>query len=104
MKIVNRTFLISGGSSGLGLATAEDLLTSGAYIAILDLNAPKDSAGLDPKRVRFFQIDITKVDEIEKAVDGAVAWTKETGASLGGVINCAGVGVAAKVRFTAYLL
>lgn len=74
----------------------ENLLTSDAYIAILDLKPPQDQ--LDSKRVRFFQVDITEVDQIAKAVDDVTAWTKETGAHLGGIINCAGVGVAAKVR------
>lgn len=96
MKITNRTFIISGGSSGLGLATVEDLLTSSAYIAILDLKPPQDQ--LDTKRVQFFQVDITNVEQIVKAVEDVAEWTKKTGAHLGGVINCAGVGVAAKVR------
>ncbi|KAF7983730.1 hypothetical protein HWV62_19687 [Athelia sp. TMB] len=95
MKITNRTFIISGGSSGLGLATVEDLLTSGAYIAILDQKPPQDQ--FDTQRVRFFQVDITQVAQIASAVDDVASWTKETGAHLGGVINCAGVGVAAKI-------
>jgi hypothetical protein len=39
MKPINRTFIISGGCSGLGLATARDLYEAGAYISLLDLNA-----------------------------------------------------------------
>ncbi|KAI0046536.1 AICARFT/IMPCHase bienzyme [Auriscalpium vulgare] len=98
MKTENRTFIVSGGSSGLGLATADDLLKGDAYVAILDLKPPADLASLSPSsRVRFWKIDITKVDDITAAVDEAVAWTKETGAPLGGVVNCAGVGTAAKV-------
>ena len=38
MQIRNRTFVVSGGASGLGLATAQALHAKGAYIAILDLN------------------------------------------------------------------
>jgi NAD(P)-dependent dehydrogenase (short-subunit alcohol dehydrogenase family) len=97
MKIANRTFIISGGSSGLGLATVADLLTSDAYVSIVDLKPPQDP-GLSSSRVKFFQTDISKVEDIEKAVEGVVVWTKETGALLGGVINCAGIGTAGKVR------
>lgn len=97
MKIANRTFIISGGSSGLGLATVTDLLTSDAYVSIVDLKPPQDP-GLPSPRVKFFQTDISKVEHIEKAVEGIVVWTKETGALLAGVINCAGVGAAEKVR------
>nr|GAT56611.1 3-hydroxy-acyl-CoA dehydrogenase [Mycena chlorophos] len=94
MKIGNRTFLCSGASSGLGLETARDLLSAGAYIAILDRAAPP--ADLDSSKVKYFEIDITDVSQIESAVEGAVEWAKKTGAPLGGVINCAGVGTAAK--------
>ena len=87
---------MSGGSSGLGLATVIDLLTSDGYVSIIDLKPPRDFK-LASSSVKFFQTDITKVEEIGKAAGGTVAWTKETGATLGGVVNCAGVGVAGKV-------
>lgn len=81
----------------MGLATVENLLQANAYVAILDLRPPPTSRISDSSRLKFFQTDITKVEDIEKAVDGAVKWTKENGARLGGVVNCAGVGTAAKV-------
>ncbi|KAJ7498053.1 3-hydroxyacyl-CoA dehydrogenase [Mycena galericulata] len=95
MKLAGRTFIVSGGSSGLGLATVEDLISANAYISILDRSPPP--AELPTSRVKFFETDITKVEEIERAVDGTVEWTVVTEAPLGGVINCAGVGTAAKI-------
>ena len=95
MKIANRTFIVSGGSSGLGLATVVDLLTSDAYVSIVD-RQPPPSSELASTHVKFFKTDITKVEEIKEAVEGTVAWTEETGAEFGGVVNCAGVGVAGK--------
>ncbi|ESK93179.1 3-hydroxyacyl- dehydrogenase [Moniliophthora roreri MCA 2997] len=95
MKVENRTFVVSGGSSGLGLATVQYLIGAKAFISILDRSPPPSE--LSSSQTKFFQTDITKVDEIERAVEDTVAWTKETGAVLGGVINCAGVGVAAKI-------
>ena len=38
MEISNKVALITGGASGLGLATAETLLDAGAKIMLLDLN------------------------------------------------------------------
>lgn len=102
MRIANRTFILSGGSSGLGEATAIDLLTSNAHIAILDLNPPQHSTLTSNKDVKFFRVDITKVEEIESAVEAAAAWAQEIGAHLGGVINCAGVGTAAKVSYRSH--
>lgn len=46
--------------------------------------------------MKYIKLDITSTSEIESAVQAVVSWTKETNALLGGVINCAGVGVAAK--------
>lgn len=112
MKIENRTFIVSGGfvkvvrayypvsdisrsSSGLGLATVRDLASYNAYISIVDRSPPPTD--LPASRVKFFETNITEVDQIERAVESTVAWTKETGAVLGGVINCAGVGTAGKI-------
>ncbi|KAJ7604064.1 3-hydroxyacyl-CoA dehydrogenase [Roridomyces roridus] len=95
MKISGRTFIVSGGSSGLGLATVQDLLAADAYVSILDRTPPPSD--LPASRTKFFQIDITKLPDIERAVNGTVEWTASTSAPLGGVINCAGVGPYAKV-------
>ncbi|KAF8517949.1 3-hydroxy-acyl-CoA-dehydrogenase [Hysterangium stoloniferum] len=95
MKIADRTFIVSGGSSGLGLATVETLLASGAYVSILDLSAPPSSQ--DPSHTAFFQTDISKTADVARAVEGTVAWAEKTGALLGGVVNAAGVGTVGKV-------
>ncbi|KAJ4470160.1 3-hydroxy-acyl-CoA-dehydrogenase [Lentinula aciculospora] len=96
MKISNRTFVISGGSSGLGLATVDDLLQCNAYVAVLDIS-PIPSPVADERfksRVLYVQTDVTQEDQVESAVDRVVEWTKSTGAYLGGVINAAGIAVA----------
>ncbi|KAG6878876.1 hypothetical protein C0992_006966 [Termitomyces sp. T32_za158] len=97
MKIANRTFIVSGGSSGLGLATVLDLLAANAHVSIVDRSPPPESASLPASRTRYLQTDITDVKQIQEAVDATVQWTGETHAPLGGVINCAGVGTAAKI-------
>lgn len=40
----------------------------------------------------FIKANILNVEELRDAVKRTVEWTKETGAPLGGVVNCAGVG------------
>jgi len=95
MKLENRTFIVSGGSSGLGLATVQMLVQAQAYVSILDRSPPPDN--IVGPQVKFYQIDITIVAEIEKAVEETVAWTKQTGAILRGVVNSAGVAAAAKI-------
>ncbi|KAJ7068900.1 3-hydroxyacyl-CoA dehydrogenase [Mycena belliarum] len=91
MKIDNRTFIVSGGASGLGLATVQNLLDANARAVIVDRVPPPEPFPAD--RVLFCRTDITRTDEVARAVADAVAWTEQTGAPLGGVINCAGVGI-----------
>ncbi|CAI6339882.1 unnamed protein product [Periconia digitata] len=96
MKIANRTFIISGGASGLGLATARDLHSHGAYVSLLDLNSDAGSsivAELGPTRARFFQVDVSSTTSIATAIAGTVSWVRETGKEIGGVVAGAGVGM-----------
>ena len=64
----------------------------------MDLKQP-DAAAIGPisSKVKFYELDITQVEDIVKVVEQIDSWTKQTSAPLGGVINCAGVGTAAKV-------
>ncbi|THH08254.1 hypothetical protein EW145_g2825 [Phellinidium pouzarii] len=94
MKPSNRTFIVSGGSSGLGLATVNNLLDAGASVAVLDL---QENTKLRGQRVKFFKTDITSDKDVQAAVEGTAAWARETGAILGGVVNCAGIATAAKI-------
>ncbi|KAJ3756196.1 3-hydroxyacyl-CoA dehydrogenase [Lentinula raphanica] len=103
MKISNRTFVVSGGSSGLGLATVKDLLHGHAYVAVLDLSPLPPGFATDEEgssdnvkqaRLLFVKTDVTREDEVEYAVDRVVDWSKSTGAHLGGVINGAGTAAA----------
>jgi 3-hydroxyacyl-CoA dehydrogenase / 3-hydroxy-2-methylbutyryl-CoA dehydrogenase len=101
MLVKNRTIIISGGCSGLGLATAKDLHSLGAYIALLDLNA---EAGAEitaelGQRSKFWEVDVADTESVEAAVKGAAEWAKSTGAEVGGVVAAAGVGAAQKVRW-----
>ncbi|PGH28148.1 hypothetical protein AJ80_00038 [Polytolypa hystricis UAMH7299] len=101
MKVEGRTFVISGGSSGLGLATSIALLSSGANVSILDLNPPpSESLPLlsNPKRTLYTRTDVSKTASLQNAVDATVSWIKDTThAPLGGVIACAGVGYGERI-------
>ncbi|ROV92810.1 hypothetical protein VPNG_09115 [Cytospora leucostoma] len=96
MKISGRTFVISGGASGLGRATAIDLSRHGGNMSILDLN---EDAGAElatqlggESRARFFAVDVTDTESIAAAVAGTAEWVSQTGKPLGGIIPAAGVG------------
>jgi hypothetical protein len=48
-------------------------------------------------KTKFFEANVLETDSIAAAVKGALAWSKETGKEIGGVIAAAGVSTAAKV-------
>lgn len=99
MHIKDRTFVVSGGASGLGLATCEELYANGGYIAILDMNPANGEKVVEQlgNRAKFFEVDVTEDASLEAAVSGAVAWIKETGKPMGGILPLAGVGLPAKL-------
>jgi NAD(P)-dependent dehydrogenase (short-subunit alcohol dehydrogenase family) len=95
MKVADRTFIISGGVSGLGLATARALHSQGAYVSLLDLNADNGSKTVSElgSRAKFFETDVSSTESIADAIKGTVAWVQESGKEIGGVIAGAGVGL-----------
>lgn len=49
-------------------------------------------------KTKFFEANVLETESIAVAVKGALAWSKETGKEIGGVIAAAGVSTPAKVR------
>jgi len=98
MRIEKNTFLVTGGSSGLGKETVEDLLKRGANVVIADTAPTQETHN---GKTIFAQTDVTNPESIERAVSLAF----DTFGSLNGVVNCAGVGTivktVAKKRFGA---
>jgi NAD(P)-dependent dehydrogenase (short-subunit alcohol dehydrogenase family) len=94
VEINGSTFLITGGGSGLGLATAQILAESGGNVALLDVNEAtgKKSAEGIGKQAIFVKADVTDAD----SVAAAIAATKQAFGGIQGAINCAGIGSAKK--------
>lgn len=85
--------LVTGGASGLGLATATALHAAGAHVVLLDLpGAPGEvlAAGLNAvathARALFVAGDVTSAGDVQAAVDAAVVL-----GPLRIVVNCAGI-------------
>ena len=83
MQIKDHVFLVTGGGSGLGAATAAMLAAHGGKVVIADVNEPPGTGGA----MRFVKADVTDEAAMQAAVDRCIA---EFGA-LHGLANCAGV-------------
>ncbi|MBW0120824.1 3-hydroxyacyl-CoA dehydrogenase [Pseudonocardia oceani] len=94
MDINGAVAVVTGGASGLGLATTEKLLDAGASVVILDLpsSAGADIAEKLGDRVRFAPADVTDEAGVTAALDVAA----ELG-PLRVAVNCAGTGDAIRV-------
>jgi len=89
MQVAGHTFLITGGASGLGAATARRLAIAGGNVAICDIGAEqgrKLAAELG-QRASFLVTDITDESQVAKAVAAA----RERFGALHGAVNCAGI-------------
>lgn len=86
MDIAERSFLITGGASGLGEATARALAARGARVVAADLRGPA------PEGVELVEADVTDAEQIA----AAVARAQKLG-PLSGAVNCAGVATPNKV-------
>ena len=80
MHIADSVFLVTGAGSGLGLATARELIGQGARVVLLDINAETGHAAAETLGggALFVQADICRADllvevEAHAMVPGALA-------------------------------
>ncbi len=95
MHIEGRTFLVTGGASGLGEATARTLIGAGGRVLILDVNAEageKAAAELG-SAARFAAGDVSRAEDVARAV----ALAGEVFGGVHGAVNAAGILIPEKV-------
>jgi NAD(P)-dependent dehydrogenase (short-subunit alcohol dehydrogenase family) len=94
VEIRGRTFLITGGGSGLGAATARTIAAAGGKVLILDVNAKAGESVAKElaDHARFVQADVADTEQVQRAIRVA----QESLGGLDGTVNCAGIGAAQK--------
>ncbi|MUL78082.1 3-hydroxyacyl-CoA dehydrogenase [Mycolicibacterium sp. CBMA 226] len=90
MQIKDSVAVVTGGASGLGLATTKRLLDAGGSVVVIDLKGEDVVAELGP-RAKFVATDVTDEAGVSAALDAA----EEMG-PLRINVNCAGIGNAIK--------
>lgn len=94
MQIKDNVFVVTGGASGLGAATARMIVDNGGKVVLADVNqAAGDAVAAElGSNARFVQTDVTSEESARQAF--AVATSMGT---LRGLVNCAGIAPAEKV-------
>ncbi|RKG37725.1 3-hydroxyacyl-CoA dehydrogenase [Acinetobacter rongchengensis] len=95
MKIEGKVFVVTGGASGLGAATATHLVGKGANVIMVDMNQAlgEEMQQRLGEKSKFVALDVT--DEV--AVEQFFKNVEQEYGQLNGLINCAGIGPSAKV-------
>jgi NAD(P)-dependent dehydrogenase (short-subunit alcohol dehydrogenase family) len=95
MQIANHTFLVTGGGSGLGAATAKILANAGGNIVIADLESSQGQSLASElgSNARFAPADVSNEAQVAQAVKLAL----DAFGALHGAINCAGIAPAERV-------
>lgn len=95
MKIENGVFVVTGGGSGLGAATARMLVQAGGKVVLADVNheAGEAMAAELGAAAAFVATDVTDEASAKAAIDRAVSGF----GGLNGLVSCAGIAPAEKV-------
>ena len=94
LSFEERTYLVTGGGSGIGKAVAAGLVTAGANVMIVGRNADRLVAAVEEIKAReagrgailYEPADVTNEDETARVVDAVTAWHGR----LHGAVHCAG--------------
>ncbi|MFC6168415.1 3-hydroxyacyl-CoA dehydrogenase [Acinetobacter terrestris] len=95
MKVQGKVFVVTGGASGLGAATATYLIGQGAKVLMVDMNqelGQEMQQRLGEQSV-FVKLDVTDEHAVKVFFDNI---EQEYG-QLNGLVNCAGIAPSAKV-------
>ena len=94
LSFQDRTYLVTGGGSGIGKGVAAGLVAAGASVMIIGRNPDRlagavaeiEELAADGGAIRCEPADVTNEDEVARAVDAATAWHGR----LHGVVHSAG--------------
>ncbi|MGA9224810.1 MAG: 3-hydroxyacyl-CoA dehydrogenase, partial [Mesobacillus sp.] len=87
--------IVSGGASGLGEATVRNIIKQGGKAALLDLSEERGQKLVEElgESTVFVKTDVTSEQDVSNAVSKAI----DSFGSINTVVNCAGIGIAAKL-------
>ena len=95
MEIKQKVFVVTGGASGLGAATARYLVEHAARVVMVDMNRELGQSLAQElgENAQFQQLDVTD----ENAAAAFFKNLEQSHGQLNGLINCAGIAPSAKI-------
>ncbi len=89
MKLEDMSAIVTGGASGLGLASTRRLVERGVGVVVVDLNEERGNAVAEEfgAKVRFVKADVCSPEQMNAACDAA-----ESLGALRALVHCAGLG------------
>ncbi|KAF9906746.1 Dehydrogenase [Linnemannia zychae] len=98
MRIQGKTFIVTGGSSGLGEATVRTIVERGGKVIVFDINEERGEALAAELPSSVFwpgATDVAGEESVTSSIEKGVA----AFGNISGVVNCGGVGMAQKIVF-----
>jgi NAD(P)-dependent dehydrogenase (short-subunit alcohol dehydrogenase family) len=72
-RLVDRVAVVTGGASGIGLATARRFAAEGAHVVVGDVDPDSGKAAADEVGGLFVQVDVTSHEQVTALFDAAVS-------------------------------
>ncbi|WP_203333649.1 SDR family NAD(P)-dependent oxidoreductase [Planococcus beigongshangi] len=102
MDLAGKVAVVTGGASGIGLATAKMYLAKGAKVVIADFNEEGGKQAAQELKsggeVEFFQVDVSS----EEAVEGMINFAVDTFGTIDILVSNAGVGALSETHELSY--
>jgi NAD(P)-dependent dehydrogenase (short-subunit alcohol dehydrogenase family) len=95
MELASAKAVITGGASGLGLATASHIIDAGGQVTLLDVNEEEGTKSADElgERASFVRTDVSDEANVRDSIGESAAFMD--GITL--AVNCAGILIPARV-------
>ncbi len=94
MELSKARAVVTGGASGLGLATAARIVAAGGQVVILDVNDERGKAAVEElgSGTHYINTDVSD----EQSVQAAVTFANDTMGGISLAVNCAGIATAGR--------
>src|SRR5664280_306319 len=96
MKLENKIAIVTGASSGIGLATVKKFQEEGAKVVMADINEVEGAKIAQEMGLDFIKTDVSKSEDIQNLVNSTIAKYGH----LDIMVNNAGIGEANSVLLT----